>query len=203
MVPKKDSKPFLVKFPIGASKTTKVDMEYEEDWNLVYGLISDPSGAIRNYVYGSDLGTFDKVIIANAGSITRLINYDTIVLVDNMPTDTYSGGDYSIKRIFPEHNGEIVIGLTAKEAVNIPKLYYERNGKVLYYQLNYDKNKHVAYANKNQIIPFARNSFVWTREPADTSSTKNRLKVVSLDSKVGFDERYVPFTEIKFEVDNG
>lgn len=198
MVSKKDSKPFLVKFPVGASKTTKVDMEYEEDWNVAYGVISDPSGVRKNSVYGMDLGVFDKVIIANAGSITRLINYDTLILIDNMPTDVYSGGDYSIQRIF-EVNGEIVIGLTAKEAVNIPKLYYERNGKILYYQLNYDKSKLIAYSNKNQLIPFALNSYVWTREPADLGSTKNRVRVVSMDTKVGFDERYVPFTEIRFE----
>ena len=76
MVSKKDSKPFLVKFPIGASKTTKVNMEYDENWEVVYGLISDPTGLRRFNEYGYDLN-FDKVLTVNAGSVTRLIDYDT------------------------------------------------------------------------------------------------------------------------------
>lgn len=202
MVSKKDSKPILVKFPIGASKTTKVDMEYEDEWRLVYGLISEPTGVRVNNPYGYDLN-FDKVITLNAGEITRLIDYDTLILIDNMPTSIYANGDYSVQRVFPEYNGEIVIGLSKKESVNIPKLYYERNGKILYYQLNFDKNSLVAYAKKNQAIPFSVNTYVWTREPADSSQTANRLKIVSVGEKVGFDDRYIPFTEIKFEVDNG
>ena len=202
MVSKKDSKPILIKFPIGTSKTTKVDMEYEDEWRLVYGLISEPTGVRINNPYGYDLN-FDKVITLNAGEITRLIDYDTLILIDNMPTSIYANGDYSVQRVFPEYNGEIVIGLSKKESVNIPKLYYERNGKILYYQLNFDKNSLVAYAKKNQAIPFSESTYVWTREPADSSQTANRLKIVSVGDKVGFDDRYIPFTEIKFEVDNG
>lgn len=196
MISKRDSKPFQIKFSVGIQKTNKVDMQYENDWHTCYGLVRDTvTGKNANY-YGFE-SLYDKVITVNAGSITRMINYNTLIIVDNIPTSIYNGGDYSIKQIYPEYNGEIVIGLSKKEAVNIPKLYFESNGQILYYQLNFDKDTLKAYVLNKEYLPFKVGDYVWTREPSSSSVTEHRLKLTSI-SKVGFDKQFLPFNELIF-----
>ena len=108
MISKRDSKPFCVKFAIGVLDSTKTNMVYEDDWQIVYGLRSDPSGSKTRYIYGNE-EHFDEIVTVNASSMTRRIKDNTLVCLDNYPTTTFSGGDYYIKYIFPEYNGEIVI----------------------------------------------------------------------------------------------
>ena len=151
MFSKKDSKPFQIKFPIGIKKTNKSDMKYQDSWNLIYGLISNPNGSVRNNIYGYE-GEFDKVITVVATPLTRQINYDTLFIVDNMPTLNYENGDYSPKYIYPEYNGEITIGLVKKEAINVPKLYFSTELGILYYQINFDKDKLKAYVPFEQEV---------------------------------------------------
>ena len=196
MISKRDSKPFKIKFAVGVEKTNKSDMQYENDWHTCYGLIRDiPTGVLKN-IYGYE-SAYDKTITVNAGSITRLLNYDTLICVDNIPTTVFDTGDYSIKRIYPEYNGEIVIGLSKKQAINIPKLYFEYNGKIIYCQLNFDKQKLKAYISNKETLPFKEGDYLWTREPVDGSSTNNRLKFVSM-SKTGIDEHFKNFYELTF-----
>ena len=197
MFSNKDTKPFLVKFPIGVLKTNKSDMQYESSWNLFYGLISNPNGSFDKNMYGYE-GDFDKVITVVATPLTRRIGYDTIFMVDNYPTINFDGGDYSPKYIFPEFNGQITIGLVKKEAVNIPKIYFDSDFGILYYQINFDKNTLKAYVPYEQILPFSVGNFVWTREPTTSSETKHRLRLVS-ESKIGLDRRFQPFRELTFE----
>ena len=196
MIPKNDSKPFKIKFPIGISKTNKVDMKYQDEWQTVYGLVGEPNGAISKYVYGIDT-PFDKVIVVNASSITRAINENTLFIVDNIPTTTYENGDYSVTRVTPERNGEIVIAISKKESVDIPKLYFKNGDDVLYYQLNFDKKTLKAYVSVNEFLPFNEGDYVWTREPSDFEQTKNRLKFVS-KSKIGLGSHFKPFIELTF-----
>ena len=197
MISKRDSKPFLIKFPVGTLKTNKTEMQYEKDWKTVYGLVSDPSGAILSRVYGNE-HNFDKVIIVNAGSLTRAINYGTIFMLDEMPTSNYPVGDYYPKYIYPEYNGEIVIGLKRVEGLNHPKLYFFIGDDVLYCQINYDKETRKAYIGSKQIIPFSVGDFVWTRTPTDKESSASRLKFSSKE-KTGFDDRCKTFYELTFE----
>lgn len=197
MISKRDSKPFQIKFPIGIMKTNKSDMQYEDSWHLVYGLISNPNGIIKNNIYGYE-GDFDKVIIMVATPLTRQINYDTLFIIDNMPTINFEKGDYTPKYIYPEYNGEIVIGLVKKEAINIPKIYFENDLGILYYQINFDKTTLKAYVPYEQILPFKRGDFVWTREPVDANETKHRLKFIS-ESKIGHDSYFQPFRELIFK----
>lgn len=197
MFSKRDSKPFQIKFPIGIKKTNKSDMKYEESWHLMYGLISNPNGAIGNNLYGYE-GDFDKIITVVATPLTRKINYDTLFILDNMPTINFQNGDYSPKYIYPEYNGEIIIGLVKKEAIDIPKLYFSSNLGILYYQINFDKNTLKAYIPFEQNLPFTKGDYVWTREPFDINETKNRLVVVS-ESKVGFDNCFTTFKELIFK----
>lgn len=196
MISKKDSKPFKIKFSVGIQKTNKADMQYQKDWHTCYGLVRDNiTGVSVNYYGGEDI--VDKVITVNAGSITRAINYDTLFIVDNIPTKVYENGDYSVEKIFPEYNGEIVIALVKREAVNIPKLYFEKDGTILYFQINFDKKKLKAYISSKTILPFKEGDYVWTREPIDSSSTKNRLKFVS-KTKTGMDKGFKNFYELTF-----
>lgn len=196
MIPKRDSKPFKIKFAVGIEKTNKTDMQYEDEWHTCYGLIRDTANSLAVNVYGYE-PIYDKVITLNAGAITRRINYDTLFIVDNIPTGVYKKGDYSVKQISNEYNGEIVIGLSKKEAVNIPKMYFKHDGKVLYYQLNFDKDTLKAYVSNKDIIPFKEGDYVWTKEPIDSDPTKNRLKFFN-KKEFGFDDKYKKYYELTF-----
>ena len=196
MISKRDSKPFKIKFAVGVEKTNKVDMQYENDWHTCYGLIrSIVSGPSVNY-YGYD-AMYDKIITLNAGGVTRKINYNTLFIVDNIPTSVYENGDYSVRQIHPEYNGEIVIGLVKNTSIDIPKLYFEQNGMILYCQLNFDKHSLKAYVSKNENVPFSVGDYVWTREPVDANEKKNRLKLESI-TKTGLDSQFKSFYELKF-----
>ncbi len=201
MISKRDSKPFLIKFPIGVSKTTKTDMIYQDNWEIVYGLVSDPNGVYQSNVFGKDTN-FDKVITVNAGSNTRRIAKNTIFLIDNMPTENYSKGEYSVKYIYPEYNGEIVIGLEKKQSINLPKLYfYVESGEPLYFQLNFDSKEKVAYIGANELLPIGLNDYVWEREPSSESEKEHKLRFVSKE-KVGYTKNHKPFYKLRFEVTN-
>lgn len=196
MISKRDSKPFQVKFPIGVEKTTKVDMQYDDNWHVCFGIMRDNISGKNPNVYGYDV-LYDKTITVNAGSITRLINENTLVIIDDVPTSVYETGNFSISKVYPEYNGEIVIGLNKKEDINIPKLYFESNGKILYYQLNFDSETKKAYIPIRAICPFKKGDYVWTREPADASVTRNRLKLKEV-SKYGVDGHFKSFYELSF-----
>jgi hypothetical protein len=195
MISKRDSKPFQVKFSVGVEKTNKINVQYYEEWHTCWGIVRDTASKANHY-YGYE-AIYDKIITVNAGSITRLIDYDTLFCVDNIPTSVYKGGDYSAEQIYPEYNGEIVIGLKKKDAINIPKLYFEHNGKILYYQLNFDNKTKKAYIPIKSILPFKEGDYVWTREPADSSITSNRL-LFQNKSKTGVDSQFKNFYELTF-----
>lgn len=196
MISKRDSKPILVKFAIGTSEEDSREKIYQDNWDLVYGLIRDPSGSLATNEYGQE-EDFDRVITLNAGVKTRLIDYDTAILIDEMPSNLFAKGDYSVKYIYPEYNNEIVIGLSRKEAVKFPRLYFYNNGKLLYTQMNFDKNTNKAYVNKRQVIPFVAGSYVWTREPSSDEDTAYRLYVSSI-VKSGLDSQVKSFKTINF-----
>ena len=196
MISKRDSKPFLVKFPIGTSKDSKeTNTVYSDEWLTLYGLISDPRGAIRRQLYGDELN-FDKVLILNATENSRKIDYDTIIMLDNMPTRNFPKGDYYVSYIYPEYNREIVIGLNKVNSVDMPKLYFSNDKVILYFQSNFDKDRMIAYTKSNQYVPLDSGDYVWTREPADNTVTKHRYVVGSV-TKVGFDDYYKPFTRLE------
>ena len=190
----KDTKPFLIKFPIGIKKTNKSDMQYQDSWDLMYGLISNPNGSYQKNIYGYE-GEFDRIITVVATPLTRRINGETLFLVESYPTDNFEGGDYSPKYIFPEQDGQIKIGLVKKESINIPKIYFESDLGILYYQINFDQKTLKAYVPVEQILPFSQGDYVWTRDPITAENSKHKFKISS-ESKVGFDKRYKPFREL-------
>lgn len=181
MISKRDSKSFMIKFPIGVSKTNKSEMKYEDNWITLYGLISEPSGNLFKTEYGNET-RFDKVITLNAGSVSRAITYDTIFMLDDIPTSNYKLGNYYPEYIYPEYNGEIVIGLSKVEAITLPKLYFFNNNKALYYQINFDSEKLIAYVPSTQRLPFKSGSYVWTREPVDPTNSNHRLYISNIST---------------------
>ncbi len=197
MISKRDSKPFLIKQAIGGVKTTKEDTIYESNWKTVYGLVGDPSGSINTKIYGLE-ENYDKIIIVNATSTTRAIQENTLIMLDDYPTSNYEYGDYDIEKIFPEYNGEIRFGLRKREEIDMPKLYFNNNGTILYFQLNFDKNTIKGYIRSKCPLPFNTKSYVWTRKPANVNSTSHRL-YFKQKRKIGFDSYYQPFTELIFE----
>jgi len=119
-------------------------------------------------------------------------------MLDDMPTENYEYGDYDIARIYPEYNGEIRIGLNKRESIDLPKLYFDNNDGILYYQLNFDSTTKKAYVKSRQPLPFKIGDYVWTREPANNEVTSHLLTFTQM-SKVGFDCHFQPFYELTFE----
>lgn len=196
MISKKDSKPFQIKLHIGVEKTNKIDMQYENDWRVCFGTVRDTISDKNKNMYGYDID-FDKIITTNAGSNTRLITENTLVVIDDVATSVYESGNYSVTKVFPEYNGEIVIGLNMKQDVNIPKLYFAYNDKILYYQLNFDEETKKAYVPKKSVLPFKEGDYVWTREPVDSTETSYRLRFNSKTS-FGVSKQIKNFYELTF-----
>lgn len=198
MISKKDSRPFLIKQAIGGKQTNKDDTIYESQWHTVYGLIGDPTGAIYARMYGIE-EVYDKVIIVNATNLTSSIQNNTLIMIDNYPTSNYQYGDYDISRIYPPYNGEIVIGLTKRESIDMPKIYYDsKSDDILYYQLNFDKTKLKAYVSTKLTLPFKIDDYIWTREPSSNKTTSH-LYTFKSKIQIGYDNRYKPFYELTFE----
>lgn len=196
MISKKDSKPFLVKFAKYVQRTTKQQTIYKDDWQTLYALISDPKGAKVRHIYGTELD-FDKLLTLNAGSVSRKIKENTVFLVDNYPTDTFKNGDYTVKYLFPEYNGEINIGLVKKSGIDIPPLYFYSNGELVYFQLNFDSETNTGYIGSNIDIPVFIGDYVWTKKPNNNDPTQNRLVLESIQ-KTGLDTQWKNFTKLTF-----
>lgn len=197
MISKKESRPFLVKRAIGGIQTNKENTIYEDEWQITYGIIGDPSGSAIARIYGIE-ETYDKIIVMDATELTRSIEPTSIILVENMPTENYYLGDYDIARIYPEKNGIISIGLNKRESVDLPRIYYYNGENILYFQLNFDIENNVGYVLRKNYLPFAVGDYIWTREPDDDEDTSYRF-VFTEQNQVGFDDRYQPFYELVFE----
>lgn len=191
MIPKKDSKPILIKFPVGEGN----EIIYENQWNTVYGIVKK-TGFYEKKIYGIDLD-FDLVITVNASYLTRKINKQTLFLCENMPTEVFKSGDYSPNYVYPEYNGEIRIGLKHKEDISIPRLYFVYNNEIISIQLNFDSEKRKAYIPTDYNLPFNIGDYVWTMKPNSIDDVENRLKLISKE-KIGLSSNYKNFYELTF-----
>ena len=196
MISKRDSKPLKIKFPVGESNGDVVDMIYEDEWNTVYGL-KNYGGEFNKKLYGIDTD-FDIILTFNSCPLTRRINKQTLFLVENMPTDVFANGDYSVKYVFPELNGEVVVGVDHIQDISIPRLYFNYNNEILSTQLNFDSESKKAYVSRKQVIPFSVGDYVWTRKPNDNSDTDYRLKLSKINL-VGLSKNNKDFYELVFE----
>lgn len=196
MISKRDTKPFLVKFVVGNNTDEEDTTPVYGKYQVLSGLISDPTGRINPYIYGLE-ENYDRVLIVNANDTSRQIDYNTAILIDEYPTAIFEEGNYKIKRIYPEYNREIVIGLEKMEGVALPMIYYKSGNSILSFQLNYDKKTKEGYVDRNRYIPFAADSVIWSKEPAGISSNKNRIVLTSID-KVGVDDMHNYFKKLTF-----
>lgn len=195
MIPKKDSKPFLVKFVIANTLDNEPKPIYS-DYVCVSGLIGDPVGYVSREPYGLELD-FDRLITLNATTTTRKISYDTAVLLGEYPTSNFPNGNYYVSKIFPEYNNEIVIGLKKIDGLDIPRLYYLYNGSLVAYQLNYDKESNVGYIDRKQPVPFNTNSIIWNRKPSHIDQVNHRIKFEGQEL-VGVDNQHMSYYKLKF-----
>ena len=196
MISKRDSRPFLVKTPVGYSKTSSNQTAVFGEWKTLYGLIRDTNKDANLKVYGIEL-PFDIQITLNATTTAKQINYESIIMINDMPTENYPNGEYKVVNISSVYNGEIVLGLEKVESVDMPKLYFERGEDILFFQINYDNETKTAYIDKNKVIPFSLNSYVWTRKPSDKTSTSKKLRLVQV-SDIGFNSYAKKFKKLTF-----
>ena len=200
MISKKDSKPFLAKSVI-ANSTDASPKPIYDNWQVLSGLISDPNGLVVDNAYGSQQ-EYDRILILNATDLSRQIKDDTALLLDEYPTSVYPQGNYYIKRIFPEYNREIQIGLIKRDGIDVPELYFEKDGKLLTYQLNYDKDTLCGYVDSKRQVPFTSTTKIWTRRPSDLTKTNHRIVLKAVNS-VGIDNSHKYFKELVFGAYNG
>ena len=195
MISKKDSKPFLIKNPSGYMVGSPKTLTYGS-WNLLYGLISDPTGVYHAQKYGIE-NRFDRVITLNANEDSRSITKQTVFLLDDVPTSNYPKGNYVVEYIYPEYNREIVIGLRRLDGVDMPKIYFSDSEDIYSYQINFDKDSLVAYVGKNIILPFGDNFRYWSSKPTSPNSEANLMHLLKVE-EYGVDSNFKHYKKLTF-----
>lgn len=201
MLPSKDLKPFAVKFPAGGTTGSSPKKIYTE-WQNCSGLIKENVNA-RLEMYGKEFDC-DIVIKMNANDTSRKIGYGTVFLVGEMPTKAMENGNFYVKEVLPEYNGEIQVLLNRREGLSYPRIYYEANGEIMEYQLNFNNESLVGYVPKNSVLPFNKNTKIWYKiKPSSADDTNNRISLVS-EINIGLVNWYNNFKKLTFKVvDNG
>lgn len=200
MAVRKNKKPLLVKFSEG-STTGSAEKSKLSDWTIIYYTRDSLSGGFKKEVYGID-GNFDLVVIFENNNLTKRIAEDTLFLIGEYPTELNSQGNYIVKRIVHHDDGEIVVGLTHRTNLNYKNIYYNRDGVVYSYKINFDSATMKGYVNKYVNLPFGVGSILWLYEPIDISDTENRIVVNSIQT-TGIVENLKIFNQISFGEYNG
>ena len=195
MISKKDSKPFLIKNPMGLLMESSKTITYS-GWKMLYGLISDPSGSYVAQRYGIE-SRFDKVLVLNANEDSRSITKQTVFLLDDVNTSNYPKGNYKVSYIYPEYNREIVIGLEKIEGVDMPKIYFSDGEEIYSYQLNFDKDSLIGYVGKNVILPFGDEFKYWSTKPTSVNSETNTMHLLKVE-EYGIDPNFKHYKKLTF-----
>lgn len=195
MISKKDSKPFLIKNPVGYLVGNTKNKTYGS-WNLLYGLISDPSGAYYAQKYGVE-SRFDRVITLNANEDSRSITKQTIFLLDDVPTSNNSKGNYVVEYVYPEYNREIVVGLRKIDGVDMPKIYFSDGEEIYSYQINFDKDSLIAYVGKNTILPFGDDFKYWSTRPTSANTENAQMHLLKIE-EYGIDPNFKHYKKLTF-----
>lgn len=179
MLRKIDLSPIIIKNAI-ANSTEEIPMPIYDDPITIYGKIIDKGGIIVEEPTGINF-EYDRAIIFNVNEKTKYINAQTAIYVDEIPTIVYPNGDYSIERITPIALNTFTVYLNKRKGIAIPKLYFENDNKIVEMQLNYDKDKNIAYISKNKIIPFNNETNIWNRKVNDLSSNIGKIRLVKTE----------------------
>lgn len=200
MAVRKNKKPILAKFTQGIS-VGSAEKSMFTDWTLIYYTRDSLSGGFNKEVYGID-EDFDLVVIFQSNNVTKQISENTVFLINEYPTLLNAEGNYVVKKILKNDNGEIVVGLEKKKNNQHKNIYYADSGKIYSVQMNYDKDTMKAYTNKYSVMPFSKNSVLWLYEPNDIEDTENRI-IVTAVTQVGIVDTLKIFNEYSFEEYSG
>ena len=197
MLPSKDLRPFAVKYAAGGTTGSSPKKVYTE-WQTVSGVIKRNVNA-KLEIWGKEFDC-DMVIKMNANDNSRRIGYDTVFLVDEMTTNAMKDGNFYVKEILPEYNGEIQILLNEKTGISYPRIYYEVNGEIFEYQLNFDSDRLVGYVPKNTVLPFNNSTKIWYKtKPSSTDDNTNRI-ALSSTINIGLSNWFNNFKKLTFRV---
>ena len=113
--------------------------------------------------------------------VTKYINAQTAIYIDEMPTSIFDSGDYIIERISPVQLNTFTVYLNKRQGIKLPKIYFENNGNIIETQFNYDKSTNIGYFPYNKQIPFDTSTKIWNRKVADVNSLSGKIRLVSME----------------------
>nr|DAK86205.1 MAG TPA: hypothetical protein [Caudoviricetes sp.] len=195
MAIKKNKKPLLAKFTEGNS-VGSAEVSSFSDWTLIYYVRDSLSGSFNKEIYGIE-GDFDLIVMFESNAITKQISNDTIFLINEYPTSMNKEGNYVVEKIISHDDGEIIVGLSKRSAVNLKNIYYSKNGEIFSYQMNFDNDTLKGYVNKYLKVPFAVGDIVWLYEPDSAEDTENRIQLNEI-TNIGIIDNLKIFTEYSF-----
>lgn len=179
MLRKIDLQPILIKNPIG-STTESTPKPIYGDLLTVYGKVIDKGGVIVDEPTGLNF-EYDRAVIFNINNVTKYINAQTAIYIDEMPTSIFDSGDYIIERISPVQLNTFTVYLNKRQGIKLPKIYFENNGNIIETQFNYDKSTNIGYFPHNKQIPFDTSTNIWNRKVADVNSLSGKIRLVSME----------------------
>lgn len=191
----KSKKPLLAKFTQGISVGSEEKAQLT-DWTTIYYLRNSLSGNFNKEVYGIT-EDFDLVVVFASNSITKQIAENTLFLIDEYPTNLNENGNYIVKRIIKHDNNEVVVGCEKRNAIQYKNLYYNNNGEIYSFQINFDTDTMNGYTNKYIQVPFTTGDVLWLYEPTSIDDTENRIQLNSV-TNVGIVDNLLIFNQYSF-----
>lgn len=180
MLGKINLEPILIKYVVGNTIDTTPKPIYSDIVTIKGLIVDNTQNEIVYNAYGNVI-EYDKKIIINTKIYDNMINYDTAMYIYQVPTNLYPNGDCDIKYIGKPKLNTFTIYVKQKSGIDIPKIYFERDNQICQIQFNFDKSILIGYIPNNQYIPFDENTKIWDRKPTDINSTKNLLRLISIE----------------------
>lgn len=200
MLASKDLVPIGLKFKVGIKSGQSPVQQFSKLYVVSGSINRNVRAEMLNY--GKVLN-YDLAVILNACDTTRMIDYDTVFYIDEMPTNNMPAGNCYVAELLPERNGQIIVGLKRKEGLGYPRIYYAIGDTIYEYQMNFDSDKLIGYVPKNALLPFNESSKVWIKaRPINVSQTANLVKLKGT-MNVGLAAWYSNFKQLTFEAVDG
>lgn len=195
MAVSKNKQPLLAKFTQGISIGSAEKAQFS-DWTIIYYTRNSLSGNFNKEVYGIT-EDFDLIVVFSSNPTTKQISENTLFLVDEYPTNLNTEGNYIVKRIIKYDNNEIIVGCEKRKGIQYKNLYYNNNGQIYSYQMNFDNETMRGYINKYIQVPFSTGDILWLYEPDSAEDTENRIQLNSI-TNVGIVNDLLVFNEYSF-----
>lgn len=195
MICKRDKSVSAIRYRIGFNK----DKNVYTDFKPIYWVKKENSSGFVELYNGNRIEC-DLICYAESNSVSRLIDYDTAVYINEMPTDLVSDGDYSITYIGEANRGIIPFYLK-KKPIQKASLFFAYNDEVVRFQCNFDKKQLIAYIPKNKLVPFEYGDYLWINNPTDINDTNGRI-IYETSYNMGYDNSSCKFIKMVFKNDN-